>query len=34
MFNVGFLVIPVILFVLGIIVSGVLFSAGMKRVIE
>ena len=34
MFNVGYMVIPVILFVLGIVVSGVMFSAGMKRVVE
>jgi hypothetical protein len=32
MFNVGYMVIPVILFVVGIIVSAALFSAGMKSV--
>ena len=32
--NVGYMVIPVILFVVGILVSGALFSAGMKRVKE
>jgi hypothetical protein len=32
--NVGYMFIPVILFVGGIIVSAGLFSAGMKRVME
>ncbi len=32
--NVGYMVIPVILFVGGIIVSTALFNAGMKRVKE
>jgi hypothetical protein len=32
--NVGYMVIPVILFVGGILVSAVMFSAGMKRISE
>jgi hypothetical protein len=32
--DVGYMVIPVVLFVGGIIVSAALFSLGMKRILE
>jgi hypothetical protein len=32
--NLGYMLIPVVLFVGGILVSGALFSLGMKRVVE
>jgi hypothetical protein len=34
MHNVGYMVIPVVLFLGGIFVSNTLFSLGMKRVVE
>ena len=34
MMNVGYMVIPVVLFVAGILLSAALFNLGMKRVTE